>query len=231
MGNSNQSSATNGSSLLLEVENNDFNHLGNGARNNNDKKSRLRQSKSAERGKELLETFDKARTDFAVKYGGNDEAETIAFCRDLLVRGAPDLSAKYAILSTISCGTTSVVCKAKKVDGSGFVAIKYARLVVSVDGGHTKIDQRRQFEVEAIFQRKCSGKEVVELLDYRTLDSFAIFIMEYLPTTLLEATVNNNRSGTFHELIAARVISLVFFFFYTTTKIGIIYKYFRPFDL
>lgn len=160
----------------------------------------------AGRGRQLLETFDKARSDHATRYGGDDEAATVAFCGDVLKRGAPDWAERYTVMKTISCGTTSVVILATDEKAANqnqdHVAMKFARL------GHDKNspdfkERKRQFEIEAALQRRCDCNEIAHLNDFRIVDLFAIFIMEYLPRTLLDDIVASNRTGEFPELRAA----------------------------
>lgn len=169
----------------------------------------------AGRGRIMLETFDKARTDHASKYGGNDEQATVAFCGDVLARGAPDWARKYHVESTISCGMTSVVCLAlvdtlvatspgsPTAQASNKVAMKFARLGSDPRSNEFR-ERKRQFQVEAKLQRRCACAQVAQLLDFRIVDMFAVFIMEYLPRTLLEDIVESNRTGEFPELQAAR---------------------------
>ena len=86
----------------------------------------------AGRGRQLLETFEKVRSDHASRYGGDDEAATVAFCSDVLIKGASDWAERYTVIRTVSCGTTSVVCLARDEKSTEkeneMVAIKYARL-------------------------------------------------------------------------------------------------------
>jgi serine/threonine protein kinase len=163
-----------------------------------------------DKGRQLLQTFDKARTDFATKYGGDDEVATVAFCQQILARGAPELSAKYEVVHSVSCGTTSVVCHAVPRNPSkttSAVAIKFARLVFTPNDRTGISERKRQFEIEAKLMRRCSSPHVVELLDFKScVEGFAIFVMEYLPKTLLEHTVESNERGAHHELQAAKHI-------------------------
>lgn len=166
----------------------------------------------AGRGRQLLETFDRARNDHATKYGGDDEKATVAFCNDVLSRGARDWSERFIVLQTVSCGTTSVVCLArdcKPFDPVGEkVAMKFARLGHDPHAKEFK-DRRRQFEIEAKLQIRCQSPNVARLLDFRVVDTFAVFVMEYLPRTLLDDIVVSNRTGEFPELTAARHVRAV----------------------
>jgi len=169
----------------------------------------------AGRGRQLLETFDKVRIDHASKYGGDDERATVAFCSDVLKRGTVDWSSRYTVLKTISCGTTSVVCLVRDekaaVLGSSQgeqVAMKFACLGHDPSSKEFK-ERKRQFEVEAKLQRRCACQNVARLIDFRIVDMFAVFIMEYLPRTLLDDIVESNRTGEFPELRSARHVRAV----------------------
>ena len=88
----------------------------------------MSQDSLAGRGRILLDMFDKARNDQKVKSLGKDEAQTIAFCQDVLRVDAPEWDARYEIERTISCGTTSVVVYARDsyatLEHKAHVAIK-----------------------------------------------------------------------------------------------------------
>ena len=171
----------------------------------------MRRSKStdslSERGRILLSTFEKARTDHAERYGGADEAATVSFCSEVLRRSAPDLFEKYRIVKTISCGTTGVVVLAKTQGLAQDVAIKFAKFAA---GNKAQTDmQRKTFEIEAKLQRRCAGPHVVEMVEFRVVEAFAIFVLEYLPTTLLESTIEANMRGEHPELQAARHVRAI----------------------
>ncbi|KAH9254132.1 hypothetical protein BASA81_008007 [Batrachochytrium salamandrivorans] len=158
------------------------------------------------RGRQLLDSFDKARNDHKIKSLGEGEDQTINFCQDVLRLGAPGLHARYTVKQTISCGTTGVVCLALDATTQERVAIKYCKLGKDHTSREFK-ERRRQFEAEAKYQQRCACAQVVKLIDFQIVGAFALFMMEYLPRTLLDDIVESNRqltSSSFPELRAAR---------------------------
>jgi serine/threonine protein kinase len=166
---------------------------------------------TASRGKNLLDSFDRARNEHKIKSLGDGENDTIEFCQEVLRVGAIDWANRFIVQKTISCGTTSVVCLAQDTSLNTLVAIKFCKLGTNPDAREFR-DRRRQFETEAKYQVRCACPQVTNLFDFRIVHLFAVFIMEYLPRTLLEDIVENNRSPSgsmFPEHRAARHVRSV----------------------
>lgn len=178
----------------------------NGSSSNSSLLRHQSQDSLPSRGRQLLDSFDKARNDHKIRSLGEGEEQTVHFCQDVLRLGAPGLHARYTVKQTISCGTTGVVCLALDATTQERVAIKYCKLGKDHSSREFK-ERRRQFEAEAKYQQRCACAQVVKLIDFQIVGAFALFVMEYLPRTLLDDIVESNRQLTgssFPELRAAR---------------------------
>lgn len=184
----------------------------------------------AEKGRELFQIFSQAQEKHAASYAKtlqvnierrdirpssnpstpnsnhsdvNESVQqsTVDYINSVLLESpSPHLYNEYEVVEPIACGTSALVCKLRSRTTGAVFAGKFARLGSSMQGRARRL---MQFRLEAKIQRLCECENVVKLIEYQELKDFAVFIMEYIPTTLLRQTVESNKSHKHPELQAA----------------------------
>ncbi len=155
----------------------------------------------ANRGRKIFSDFHVAHTNFAKKWAADQES--IGGVSDLFISEAPELARKYTILEAMACGVTAVVCKGRDSDSGKTVAVKFVR--IRVEGLSEQIRICDCLE-EARLQKLCKNSNIVELIDFELGKTFAIYVMEFVPQSLLEKIVEHNSNVEYNEQMAARYI-------------------------
>eukprot|EP00516_Mucochytrium_quahogii_P005479 CAMPEP_0203750302 /NCGR_PEP_ID=MMETSP0098-20131031/4555_1 /ASSEMBLY_ACC=CAM_ASM_000208 /TAXON_ID=96639 /ORGANISM=" , Strain NY0313808BC1" /LENGTH=575 /DNA_ID=CAMNT_0050639531 /DNA_START=121 /DNA_END=1845 /DNA_ORIENTATION=- len=154
----------------------------------------------ANRGRKLFSDFQEAQASYAKKWGESKGLEGI---KTLFEKEAPRLATKYHILNAEACGVTAVVCRAVNIETQDIVAVKFVRIRVE---GLSDAVRRTDCKEEARLQRRCEHKHVVKLLDFEMGNNFALYILEYVKTTLLKNIIERNEQVAYSERIAAGYI-------------------------
>mmetsp|Transcript_11478 Transcript_11478/g.13913 ORF Transcript_11478/g.13913 Transcript_11478/m.13913 type:complete len:619 (+) Transcript_11478:242-2098(+) len=169
------------------------------------KRSRLRQrrdSSIAENGRRLFEEFQNIQSQSAKRW--SEEIEQGCGIELLLRKEAADLVEKYQITTPIACGMSAVVYKGYNKLTEEKVSIKISRIYVG--HGISERQRRKDCKYEAELQKQCQSPYVVQLYDFYLGPRYAIYVMEYVPHTLLERIVERNSEKVYSERETARYI-------------------------
>ena len=161
-------------------------------------------SKSAELGRKLFTNFQSIQSSTAEKWLKEKKSKGGGI-KNLLKAESPRLGLKYRVVAPIACGMSAVVCKGQMVSTGQPVAIKFMRLSAKSDKFHDDL-KRRTCVLEAEIQLQCSHPNVVTLYDFSLSKDYAIYVMEYVPNTLLGAIVKRNSQQRYSESETARYI-------------------------
>jgi len=157
----------------------------------------LRRRRAAQQGRKLFSEFHSLQASHAAAFAKKRNVES------LLRVESPRISAMVTLEAAEAAGVTAVVFRARFLENDSKVAVKVMRIRVR---GVPEEQRRRECEEEARLQRLCAHGNTVRLIDFDMGPNFAIFVLEYIPETLLQNIVERNTRERYSERTAASYV-------------------------